>query len=445
MPDYSSLPSVTALASIPELAKFPEKIRTRSAQIAIDEARSAIERGEIANAEELAFANAKMLTKRSLVKVYNFSGVILHTGLGRAPIEPPILGDIYLNLEFDLATGKRGDRQVHVRELICELTGAEDALVVNNAAAAVLLTLTTLCKGKQVLLSRGQSVEIGGSFRMPEIVKASGCKLVDVGATNKTYVTDFTNAITTQTVAVLRCHPSNFEIVGFVHEPTTAELAEAAHLHDLLLINDQGNGSLVDFGMYGIPGIETLQSSVAAGADITIGSGDKLLGGPQCGLILGSKDLISTIKKHPIARAVRIDKISLLTLECILHYYRSDQLNFIPIHRSLSIPASTVRRWCELMAPNGALIKETICELGSGSGSGKGVSSFAVVLKTNKPDKLLRDLRLKKIIGRIEEGAVCLDPRCDEMIYHTWSPNEKESSVLKWLNENITECWEKWK
>ena len=291
MPDYSSLPSVTALASIPELAGYPAKIRNEAAKASVGAARESLKNGITIDPITMVRKVAADMASGSITHLFNMTGVILHTGLGRAPLKSPSNLWEYQNIEFDLTSGKRGDRQVHVKGLLCELTGAEDALVVNNAAAAVLLTLTALCKGKQVLLSRGQSVEIGGSFRMPEIVKSSGCKLVDVGATNKTYVSDYTDASSTQTKAILRCHPSNFEVTGFVSEPTIKELAEAAHSNGLLMINDQGNGALIDFSRYGIHGIETLPQSVAAGADITIGSGDKLLGGPQCGIILGSKEL----------------------------------------------------------------------------------------------------------------------------------------------------------
>jgi L-seryl-tRNA(Ser) seleniumtransferase len=444
MPDYSSLPSVTALASIPELADYPERIRILASQAAISALRSDFEKGKKSVATVLAVDAAKNLSLRSLQKVFNFSGVILHTGLGRAPIEPPIIGEAYTNLEFDLETGKRGDRQDHVRGLLCRLTGAEDALVVNNAAAAVLLTLTALCKGKQVLLSRGESVEIGGSFRMPEIVKASGCKLVDIGATNKTYASDYAEAITSQTGAILRCHPSNYEITGFTDFPNICELKKVAEECGVLFINDQGNGALIDFSRYGIQGIDTLPTSVATGADISIASSDKLLGGPQCGIIVGRKDLIKKIAKHPIARAVRIDKISLLTLESVLHWYQAEKIGNITLHRILSIPAETIKIWCELMAPEGALVEKALCELGSGSGAGKGVASYAVVLKSDKPDRLLKELRYQKIIGRIHTGAVWLDPRCEETIYHSRKP-DASNNTLKHFKTKITECWEKWR
>lgn len=415
-----------------------------AAQSALETARAEIQSGHTPDVNALAIAAARRLTFCSLRTVFNLTGVILHTGLGRAPLEAATFGDQYLNLEFDLETGKRGDRQDHIRELLCELTGAEDAFVVNNAAAGVLLTMTALCKGKQVILSRGQSVEIGGSFRLSEIVKSSGCKLVDVGATNKVYIDDYTSAITPQTAAILRCHPSNYEVKGFVSEPALEDLSKAAIENNVLLINDQGNGALIDFNQFGISEIETLPQSVRY-SDISIGSGDKLMGGPQCGIIVGRKSLISKIKRHPIARAVRIDKYSLLTLQRILMCYRRKSYDDIPFLRILMLPAETVKQWCEIMAPEGALVKPSISELGSGSGSGKGVQSYSVVLPSKKPDKLSKALRESEIIGRIEDDAVWLDPRCDSRIYNSWNPQRKESVILDDLRRQIAECWEKWK
>ena len=450
MPDYSSLPSVTALASIPELAGYPELVRIQAAKEAMGTCRLSLESDEAFDPVKLVMRIAALMVKESIQNVFNMSGVILHTGLGRAPLNNINAKYGYQNIEFDLDTGKRGDRQDHVRKMLCELTGAEDSLVVNNAAAAVMLALMALCKGKQVLLSRGQSVEIGGSFRMPEIIKASGCKLVDVGATNKTYVSDYLDSVTPQTAAMLRCHPSNYEISGFVSEPTTKELVDAARSAGVLMINDQGNGAMIDFARYGIRGIETLPSSVADGADISIASGDKLLGGPQCGIIVGRKDLIKKIAKHPVARAVRIDKISLTCLEEILRKYQFQSLDEIPLHAILAQTPEMVREVCQGLAPDGAEIQESRCELGSGSGAGKSVPSYAVVLKSKKPDKLLADLRKLRIIGRIEGGAVWLDPRSEyghvrarRIVAGGMAP--VSDRVRDSIKKQITECWEKWK
>jgi len=448
MPDYRSLPSVTSLASSPELEILPEKVRILVAQRTIESARRAIADNEEFDILELARAEARSIVTRHFHEVKNMSGVILHTGLGRAPTFD-VSGEGYSNLEFDLETGKRGDRQDHVRHLLCELTGAEDAMVVNNGAAGVLLTLTALCQRKEVLLSRGQSVEIGGSFRMPDVIKASGCKLIDVGATNKTYVRDFEEAITPKSAAILRCHPSNFEIRGFVEEPSLIELASLAHARGILFINDQGNGAISDFAKFGLRDVETLPQSVAANVDITIGSGDKLLGGPQCGIILGRKELISKLKKHPLARALRIDKNSLLILQATLRHYLFGSTNEIPLFKILEYPAEMVFGWCEAIVPDGAKIVETITEIGSGAAPGQGVKSYAISLDSKNPDKLLANLRKKRIIGRIHKGQVLLDPRTVAEYIVTFSARTGEPAIdvqrATSLKKQLSECWNQWK
>ena len=452
MPDYSSLPSVTALASIPELAKFPETVRIRASKKALKECRIAMESGKDAlDPTAEALRSALTATIWSPLSVRNFSGVILHTGLGRAPLDiqfsmsQSISG--YTSLEFDLASGKRGDRQDHLRTLLCDLTGAEDALVVNNGAGAVLLALSALCGRKEVLLSRGQSVEIGGAFRMPDVIKASGCKLVDVGTTNKTNVQDYLGSITPRTAAILQCHPSNFEVRGFTSTPSTKELAEAAHAKGILFINDQGNGALIDFKKYGIHGIETLPQSVAAGADITIGSGDKLLGGPQCGIILGRKDLIAKLAKHPLARALRIDKVGLHFLKSTLTSYAFQDFERNPLIRMLDIPPEEIKKWCEMLAPDGAEILETVTELGSGAAPGQGVKSYAIVMASRSPDKLLAELRDQSVIGRIHKGKVWLDPRtASKPQLRKNKAGEITLDVSSQALKNyIGACWEKWK
>lgn len=447
MSDFRSLPSVNALAAIPTLERYPERVRIEAAQHALDRCRKAIENERMLDPEEEVVAVAERIAYRPLQRITNMSGTILHTGLGRAPTFD-FLVDGYCNLEFDLQTGKRGDRQDHVRQLLCELTGAEDSFVVNNGAGAVLLTLSALCARKEVLLSRGQSIEIGGAFRMPDVIKASGCKLVDVGTTNKTYVTDYEIAISPKTVALLRCHPSNYEVKGFASETPIGDLAALAKQYGLLCINDQGNGSMIDFNQYGLHDVETLPQSVKSGADITIGSGDKLLGGPQCGIILGRKDLIAKIKKHPLARALRIDKHSLNLLVATLRHYRFGTHGELPIFRMLDFTPQMVREWCEAIAPEGSSIIETIAEIGSGSAPGQGVKSYAVALKSKNPDKLLSELRLKRVIGRIHRKEVLLDPRtCWENLV-----TQTQDGVLRLDQEranrfkaNLTECWQKWK
>ncbi len=447
MPDYRSLPSVNELAGHEDLQRYPQKLRVEAARQAIDQARELLEKGQEVAIEPLAMMAAANLKLGSLRSVQNMSGVILHTGLGRAPL--PVAGFAigYQNLEFDLESGKRGSRQVHVKKLLCDLTGAEDAIVVNNGAAAVLLALSALCTRKEVLLSRGQSVEIGGGFRMPDVIRTSGCKLVDVGTTNKTRIQDYVDAITPKTAAILQCHPSNFEIKGFVESPTTAELALAAKEKGVLFINDQGNGALLDFKEFGVQGVETLPQSVAAGADITIGSGDKLLGGPQCGIVLGRKELVEKMAKHPLARALRIDKTNLSILHATLQFYAFEDYDSIPLIRYLKTPAEDVRALCETLAPEGAEILESTTEIGSGAAPGQGVKSFAIVLETKKPDQLLKALRTYGYVGRIHKGKVWLVPRAARDYFGGLGIQDPEFRAE--FNENvrgiIADCWKKWR
>jgi len=273
-------------------------------------------------------------TRPSLQTVINASGVILHTNLGRAPLSRAAIHAMqsvalgYSNLEFDLSSGKRGSRAVHAESLLQKLTGAESALAVNNNAAAVLLILSALAKGKRVVISRTQLVEIGGSFRVPDVMKQSGAKLAEIGATNKVRLRDYEEAIregAALPAVVMRAHRSNFKIVGFTEEPELRKIADLAHKHDLPLVDDLGSGALLDTARYGLGHEPTVQESLAAGADIVCFSGDKLLGGPQAGIIVGKKELLDRIKKHPLARAVRADKLCLAALSATLLHYLKDE------------------------------------------------------------------------------------------------------------------------
>lgn len=297
---------------------------------------------ELLSDETLSF-NEKRLTSESIVKavlhrchklasmqlrkVINGTGVVLHTNLGRAPLGDYVkdaLWDIakgYSNLEMDLDTGKRGSRYSHMKELLLKLTGAEDAIVVNNNAGAVLLTLSAMTKGTEVIISRGELVEIGGSFRVPEVMEQSGATLVEVGATNKTHLRDYENAITPNTGALLKVHQSNFKIMGFTQEATMEELVELAEKHKLPMINDLGSGLFLSLQSFGFPPEPTVQEAVAAGCDVVTFSGDKLLGGAQAGIIAGKKKWVQQIAKHPLTRALRVDKLTLCALEATLKLY----------------------------------------------------------------------------------------------------------------------------
>jgi len=421
--DRRNLPKIDELASHPSLSAYPPKLRTKAARAAVYRLRNDIDAGVESRftPEVLAAQFALAISGSSLKPAINLSGVILHTGLGRARLatgaanQMADVANAHANVELDLETGRRGDRQTHIRALLQELTGAEDALVVNNAAAGVLLTLTALCSAKEVILSRGQMVEIGGSFRMPDVVAQSG-ELVEVGCTNKTHLSDYENAITANTAAILRCHPSNFKIVGFSEEPSLESLAALAKKSNLLLIDDQGSGALIGLEQFGLSKQPTLPGSIAGGADIAIASGDKLLGGPQAGIIVGRKDLIAKIKKHPLARCVRIDKLTLAALEATLRLYSEGRELEIPTIRYLSRSSDGVKRMAIDIAnayKPGAVVEQGLTEIGGGSCPGEGIATWRVGLQTNDADALARKLRSANppIVARIEDGKVWLDPR----------------------------------
>jgi len=273
----------------------------------------------------------------SLKPVINATGVVLHTNLGRAPLPEEVLHRIeavasgYSNLEFDLGIGERGERYSHVRQLLCDITGAEDAIVVNNNAAAVLLCLSAVASGREVVVSRGQLVEIGGSFRIPDVMAQSGAKLVEVGTTNKTHLRDYEMAINENTALLLKVHTSNFKLVGFTSQVADEDLKALGAKYHLPVMEDLGSGVLVDLRPYGFPGEPTVQDSVKAGIDLVTFSGDKLLGGPQAGVILGKEEYISKIKRHPLTRAVRIDKLTLAALEAVLRLYKDGRWKHIPV------------------------------------------------------------------------------------------------------------------
>ena len=287
-----------------------------------------------------------------LCQVINATGVILHTNLGRAPLSESAIAAVartarrYSNLEFNLVTGKRGSRYAIVEEILVTLTGAEAAFVVNNNAAAVLLALTSLANGREVIVSRGQLVEIGGSFRIPDVMRQSGARLVEVGTTNKTYVRDYEAAIGPETALLLHVHMSNYRIIGFTHETSVPELVSLGKKHGIPVMSDLGSGFLVDLSHYGLPHEPTVREIVAAGTDVVTFSGDKLLGGPQAGIILGKTEFLEKMKRHPLARALRIDKMTLAALEATLHEYRYPEgaLRTVPILNMLATPQEVLKR-----------------------------------------------------------------------------------------------------
>ena len=361
-------------------------------------------------------------TASTLHPVINATGVILHTNLGRAPLSHATLHAIdvvsrgYSNLEFDLETGKRGSRLIHAEGLLKKLTGAEAALVVNNCASAVLLTLSALANKKRVVIARSQLVEIGGGFRVPDVMKQSGAKLVEIGTTNKVRVADYTSALDEPTALVMRAHRSNFKIVGFTEEPDFKDIVDAAHQANVPVVDDLGSGALYDTAKYGFSHEPTVQESMQAGADVILFSGDKLLGGPQAGIIIGKKELLDKIKKHPLARAVRADKSCLAGLTATLtHYLKDEAEREIPIVRMMSLTLEQVKgraeAWREELGQGNVVEGEST--VGGGSLPDESIPTFLLELQVKSAEKFLRALRKNNppIIARTENDKVLLDPR----------------------------------
>lgn len=423
------IPSVDAiLSSIPGLpAGGPQHaLATEAAREVLAEVRAAAARGQPVRREELVERTVAAIQGRlapSLRPVINASGVILQTNLGRAPlgraaIEAMTRVSSASNLEFDLVAGERGSRHEHVRSLIRRATGAEDGIVVNNNAAALLMVMQVFAQAREVIVSRGQAVEIGGGFRIPDVLRQSGARLVEVGTTNRTYASDYEAAITTETAALLRVHTSNFRIVGFTAEPAVAELAEVARRRGVLLIDDLGSGCLVETRAYGLEHEPTVQESLAGGADLALFSGDKLLGGPQCGIIAGRKDLVAELRRHPLARALRVDKLTIAALNAtLLQYVLGRQDSEVPVWEMLRREPEALRRrarrWARAAGEAGAVVISTTM-VGGGSLPGQGVPTWCAAIRhPDGADALARALRgcEPPVIGRIDEQAVLLDPR----------------------------------
>jgi L-seryl-tRNA(Ser) seleniumtransferase len=376
----------------------------------------------------------------NLRRIINGTGVIIHTNLGRSLLSKSATqslvqaGAHYTNLEYNLETGKRGSRYSLVEDIICELTGAEAALVVNNNAAAVLLVLETLAHNQEVIVSRGQLVEIGGSFRIPDVMKKSGAKLVEVGATNRTHLRDYEDAISEDTALLLKVHTSNFRMIGFTSEVSIEEMVDLATKKDLVVMEDLGSGCLIDLSSFGLPKEPTVQEVISAGVDVVTFSGDKLLGGPQAGIIAGKKDVIEKVKKNPLNRALRIDKFTLASLETVLrdYYDTNTALKNIPTLAMLTQGADLMnKRGRRLLRRIGKKISPdcnirlipTLSRVGGGAMPEYSLASWAVELKPrhvglNFLEKEFRKLTIP-IIGRIENDAFLIDLRTvleDEII-----------------------------
>ncbi|HEX5325495.1 MAG TPA: L-seryl-tRNA(Sec) selenium transferase [Acetobacteraceae bacterium] len=433
----SKLPSLDALLRAPEAAVLLESygrgatLRVLRAELA--NRRSGREFG--AAPATLLDAAADALARQFAVSqrpVFNLTGTVLHTNLGRAPLPPEAAAAAAealcsaTTLEFDLASGRRGERDDHIRGLLCEITGAEDATVVNNNAAAVLLVLNTLAFGREALVSRGELIEIGGAFRIPEIMARAGAILREVGTTNRTHARDYRDAIGPATALLMRVHQANFAIAGFTAAVAPAELATIAHAAAVPMIEDLGSGSLVDLAAFGLPHEPTPQGSIAAGADVITFSGDKLLGGPQAGLIIGRSELIARLNHNPLKRALRLDKGRLAALEHVLRLYLDpDRLpERLPALRLLTRSAADIRATAERLAgglqavwPSRPISVESCrSKIGSGALPLDLLPSYAAVVGGGAADEIAGALRTlpRPVLGRVAAHRVCLDCRCLE-------------------------------
>lgn len=431
---WRQLPGVDKLlnmpASMPLISQYGRDLTIEALRAVLDEQRDQIRDGRLRLTEPEAYIAAAAdwladLIAPTLRPVINATGVIIHTNLGRAPLSQAALAAVqsaagYATLEYDLEAGSRGSRFTHAEHLLQRLTGGAAACVVNNNAAAVLLMLSALCHGREVIISRGQLVEIGGGFRVPDVMAQSGCRLVEVGTTNRTHLHDYEAAITDNTAAILVAHHSNYKIIGFSSEPALAELAELAHRHNVPLLFDQGSGALLDTAAYGLESEPLVAESLAAGVDLIAFSGDKLLGGPQAGILCGRADLVTACRQHPLARAVRPDKLCLAALSATLTAYLTDRAaRDIPVWRMISRPldalTAQVEAWVTALADVAAIVESMpgFSTVGGGSLPGAQLPSRLLSIGDVSPHCL--SMRLRRydppIIARIAGDRLLLDPR----------------------------------
>ena len=444
MNGFRALPSVDQLLQTDSVAQLIDahgrQLVTATARAALDAARAAIRNGadgmvQAARLPHLLAADLAGMAQTDLRPILNLTGTVLHTNLGRAILAPEAIAAATdamaspLALEFDLSTGGRGQRDDHLRGLLCELTGAEDATVVNNNAAAVLIALNSLGQGRESIVSRGELIEIGGAFRMPDIMSRAGTRLVEVGTTNRTHPHDYLDAMTEDTALILKVHTSNYRIEGFTAEVGAPDLSRIARDAGVVLMNDLGAGSLVDLSHYGLRREPTVAEAVAEGADLITFSGDKLLGGPQAGFIVGRRDLIARINRNPLKRALRLDKIRIAALQATLRLYRDpDRLTTrMPVLRMLSRPRDQIAAQAERLAPQvaarlaplgfDAAVTDCASQIGSGALPTDTIPSAGLRLTGpggDAPDRLAALLRAlpRPVIGHIRDGALILDLRC---------------------------------
>ncbi len=442
MPDYRVIPSIEQLRQRPAVLALEQRFGHDAIVDALRAETEAL-RGTLSspdargpkNAEEAAAdierrvgARVGSLVEPSLRRVINATGVIVHTNLGRAPLSPAAAARVtevatgYTNLEFDLDSGSRGARDTHAERLLCRLTGAEAAVVVNNNAAATMLILAALANGREVLISRGELVEIGGGFRVPEVMAQSGAIIREVGTTNRTRAADYAAAITDRTGLILRVHPSNFQITGFTERASLEELVALGRRFSIPVAEDLGSGYLGDAaGMPDVPHEPAVPRSIAAGTDAVCFSGDKLLGGPQAGLIAGRRDTLAAIRRHPLMRALRVDKMTYAALEATLQAYATGHAQEIPVARMIALTkdevAARASRLAERLRASGydVQLRDGMSTIGGGSAPGSQLPTvvIAIALKNLSADDL--DARLRRaeppIVARIEDGRVVLDLR----------------------------------
>jgi L-seryl-tRNA(Ser) seleniumtransferase len=432
MTDLRALPSVEKVMQTPlaleMIAAYGRPLTVNGVRTGIDEVRARVLEGSeetIPSLEQLIERVQIILdgwTSPSLRPVINATGVILHTNLGRAPLSADALHAMdsvsrgYSTLEYDLEKGARGSRLIHAEAILRRLTGAEAALIVNNNAAAVLLTLSALAAKKRVVISRSQLVEIGGGFRVPDVMKQSGAQLLEVGTTNRVHLSDYEQALEEKPALIMRAHRSNFKIIGFTEEPELKDIVAVAHKAGIPFVDDLGSGTLIDTAQYGLGHEPTVQESISAGCDLICFSGDKLLGGPQAGIILGRAELIARIKKHPLARAVRADKLCFAALTAtLLHYLKDEAEKKIPIWRMISSPLGEIKTRAQMWARvlgQGEVIKGE-STVGGGSLPEESMSTWLVALTVKSPDKFLERLRRENppVVARTLDDQVVFDPR----------------------------------
>ena len=439
---FRNIPSVNELLESPQLKKIVQSVNHQvvadGVRTFIDDLKETITSAtgeiDIPSPNEMADKIADWLhieQREYLRPVINGTGIILHTGLGRAPLAKSAIEATnaiargYASVEVNLADGGRGQRVKAVESLLCELTGAEAAVVVNNNAAATMIALATVATGKEVIVSRGQLIEIGGSYRLPDVMECSGCKLKEVGTTNKTHAADYSSAISEQTGAILKVHPSNFEVVGFTKTVSTKELVKIAHANDLPMIDDVGSGALIDFAKFGLSDEPVVSDSIKDGADIVLFSGDKLIGGPQCGIIIGKRKYIEQVLKNSLMRAMRVDKMTLAALAATLRLYRNLETveQEVPILRMLSMPEANLKLRAQKVVDQiqnqswleSCEVTQSQSMLGGGSLPTQKIPTWCVALKPSESsiNRLASRLRSSNpaVIGRVQKDTLFIDMR----------------------------------